>query len=67
MPSLADMRTKAKEAGLMKLDRLIAKRQSVPTNEFPTRMGTATMKRLFYRAFRVLPLCEPGRWATTGD
>ena len=35
MPSLADMRTKAKEAGLMKLDKLIAKRQSVPTNEFP--------------------------------
>ena len=31
MPSLADMRTKAKEAGLMKLDKLIAKRQSVPT------------------------------------
>ena len=35
MPSLANMRTKAKEAGLMKLDKLIAKRQSVPTNEFP--------------------------------
>ena len=35
MPSLADMRTKAKEAGLMKLDRLIAKRQHIPTNEFP--------------------------------
>ena len=35
MPSLADMRSKAKEAGLMKLDKLIAKRQSVPTNEFP--------------------------------
>ena len=29
------MRTKAKEAGLMKLDRLIAKRQHIPTNEFP--------------------------------
>jgi hypothetical protein len=29
------MRSKAKEAGLMKLDKLIAKRQSVPTNEFP--------------------------------
>jgi hypothetical protein len=35
MPSLANMRTKAKEAGLMKLDRLIEKRQHVPTNEFP--------------------------------
>ena len=35
MPSLADMRTKAKEAGLMKLDKLIAKRQSIPSNEFP--------------------------------
>ena len=35
MPSLANMRSKAKEAGLMKLDKLIAKRQSVPTNEFP--------------------------------
>ena len=35
MPSLADMRTKAKEAGLMKLDKLIAKRQHIPTNEFP--------------------------------
>ena len=35
MPSLADMRTKAKEAGLMKLDRLIEKRQHVPNNEFP--------------------------------
>ena len=30
MPSLADMRTKAKEAGLMKLDRLIATRQRIP-------------------------------------
>ena len=29
------MRTKAKEAGLMKLDKLIAKRQHIPTNEFP--------------------------------
>ena len=37
MPSLADMRTKAKEAGLMKLDRLIAKRQSIPSNEFLAR------------------------------
>ena len=35
MPSLSNMRSKAKEAGLMKLDKLIAKRQSVPTNEFP--------------------------------
>ena len=35
MASLADMKTKAKEAGLMKLDRLIAKRQHIPTNEFP--------------------------------
>ena len=35
MPSLANMRTKAKEAGLMKLDKLIARRQSIPTNEFP--------------------------------
>ena len=31
MPSLADMRSKAKEAGLMKLDKLIAKRQAIPT------------------------------------
>jgi hypothetical protein len=29
MSSLADMRTKAKEAGLMKLDRLIEKRQRI--------------------------------------
>ena len=35
MPSLANMRTKAKEAGLMKLDRLIEKRQHIPTNDFP--------------------------------
>ena len=35
MPSLADMRTKAKEAGLMKLDKLIEKRQHIPTNDFP--------------------------------
>ena len=35
MPSLKDMRGKAKEAGLMKLDKLIAKRQSIPSNEFP--------------------------------
>ena len=35
MPSLADMRSKAKEAGLMKLDKLIARRQAIPTNEFP--------------------------------
>lgn len=35
MPSLQDMRQKAKEAGLMKLDRLIAVRQHIPTKEFP--------------------------------
>ena len=35
MPSLQDMRQKAKEAGLMKLDRLIAKRQHIPTETFP--------------------------------
>ncbi|WP_294506493.1 RraA family protein [uncultured Victivallis sp.] len=35
MPSLQDMRQKAKEAGLMKLDRLIATRQHIPSNEFP--------------------------------
>ena len=35
MPSLQDMRTKAKEAGLMKLDKLIAARQHIPTNTFP--------------------------------
>ncbi|MGN0844946.1 MAG: RraA family protein [Kiritimatiellia bacterium] len=35
MPSLQDMRQKAKEAGLMKLDRLIAARQHIPTKEFP--------------------------------
>ena len=35
MPSLQDMRQRAQEAGLMKLDRLIAKRQHIPTNEFP--------------------------------
>ena len=29
------MRGKAKEAGLMKLDKLIAKRQSIPSNAFP--------------------------------
>ena len=31
MPSLADMRTKAKEAGLMKLDRLIELRLHIHT------------------------------------
>ena len=36
MPSLANMRTQAKEAGLMKLDKLIAKRQHSPTNDFPS-------------------------------
>jgi hypothetical protein len=35
MPSLKDMREKAKEAGLMKLDRLITQRQHIPTNELP--------------------------------
>ncbi len=35
MPSLQDMRTRAQEAGLMKLDRLIAVRQHIPDNEFP--------------------------------
>ena len=35
MASLADMKTKAKEAGLMKLDELIAERQHIPSNEFP--------------------------------
>ena len=35
MPSLQDMRQRAQEAGLMKLDRLIANRQHIPTNEFP--------------------------------
>ena len=35
MPSLQDMRQKAKEAGLMKLDRLIAARQHIPSNDFP--------------------------------
>ena len=35
MPSLANMRTKAKEAGLMKLDKLIANRQRIPNCEIP--------------------------------
>ena len=35
MPSLADMRTKAKEAGLMKLDKLIVNRQRIPDCEIP--------------------------------
>lgn len=35
MPSLKDMREKAQEAGLMKLDRLIKTRQHIPDNEFP--------------------------------
>ena len=35
MPSLANMRTKAKEAGLMKLDKLIANRQRIPDCEIP--------------------------------
>lgn len=35
MPSLADMRQKAQEAGLMKLDKLIKIRQHIPTNEIP--------------------------------
>ena len=35
MPSLQDMKQRAKEAGLMKLDRLIASRQHIPSNEFP--------------------------------
>ncbi|MBR4372442.1 MAG: hypothetical protein IKS92_15435 [Victivallales bacterium] len=35
MPSLQDMRERAKEAGLMKLDKLIATRQHIPTNVFP--------------------------------
>ena len=35
MPSLKDMREKAQEAGLMKLDRLIKNRQHIPNNEFP--------------------------------
>ena len=35
MPSLKDMRGKAKEAGLMKLDKLIATRQRIPNCEIP--------------------------------
>ena len=35
MPSLKDMRGKAKEAGLMKLDKLIASRQRIPDCEIP--------------------------------
>ena len=35
MPSLANMRTKAKEAGLMKLDMLIANRERIPDCEIP--------------------------------
>ena len=35
MPSLKDMRGKAKEAGLMKLDKLIATRQRIPDCTFP--------------------------------
>ena len=35
MPSLKDMRAKAQEAGLMKLDKLVALRQHVPDNDFP--------------------------------
>ena len=35
MPSLKDMRSIAKEAGLMKLDKLIAIRQKIPNCEFP--------------------------------
>lgn len=35
MPSLQDMKVRTKEAGLMKLDRLIANRQHIPTNEIP--------------------------------
>ena len=35
MPSLQDMRERAKEAGLMKLDKLIENRQHIPTNDFP--------------------------------
>ena len=35
MPSLKDMRGRAKEAGLMKLDKLIATRQRIPNCEIP--------------------------------
>ncbi len=35
MPSLKDMRSEAKEAGLMKLDKLIAVRQRIPQGDFP--------------------------------
>ena len=42
MASLADMKTKAKEAGLMKLDKLIAKRQHIPSNEFPIGLISST-------------------------
>ena len=35
MPSLKDMRGKAKEAGLMKLDKLIATRQRIPDCKIP--------------------------------
>ena len=35
MPSLQDMKTRTKEAGLMKLEQLIANRQHVPANELP--------------------------------
>ena len=35
MPGLANMKGKAKEAGLMKLDKLIANRQRIPDCEIP--------------------------------
>ena len=51
MPSLANMKGKAKEAGLMKLDKLIANRQRIPDCEIPipikerSRSSTSTVRR----------------------
>ena len=47
MPSLKDMRGKAKEAGLMKLDRLIATRQRIPNCELSIPIGELCEPLLF--------------------
>lgn len=52
MPSMQDMRTKAKEAGLMKLDRLIANRQRIPNCEL-----TIPLKELCQRYEKLYTGC----------
>ncbi len=56
MPSLKDMRGKAREAGLMKLDKLIATRQRIPNCGIPIPIRELCER---YEKFYTGVLCIP--------